>query len=177
MCDEVRSALPAEFHALLRAFIGLPSYINVRNVVWHGFLSISSFPSSFVYVSAMLLIILDWLLTKGGFGGENLHIREPNTLRSLNWKTTDESDSAASSFAQLLGLQSVIHNQCILLDDDFLLIRRAQSWWLSGHRGIAITILLPLLEHVLRRAMVRLHRCDPGFFVARMIIVLFVAIL
>jgi hypothetical protein len=58
MMPEVVSLLGEDCHFLLRLLIGPPSGLNLRNITWHGFVSISEFSPSYVSLLFVMLMSL-----------------------------------------------------------------------------------------------------------------------
>ncbi|KAG2373163.1 hypothetical protein C9374_012765 [Naegleria lovaniensis] len=157
MVEEIESVLGKEFVFIFKCFSGPLQGLNLRNVVWHGFLDASHFPRSF----ASFLIVLIVTLAKK----ESVK----NTLQSSNQMR--RSFNAMMDIPQLSGnpCRSKISN--FLLTDEnspkqvehlidssyFIPLRSKKDWKLSlsyyrqGNFYLSFVLLFPHLEHALRR--------------------------
>lgn len=170
----------------LRCLIGPPNSMNLRNILWHGFINPNEFlPIPAKWYSALVIVItlticqrvrlcglIDSLKKRDGASFEGFfHLSKPNIIAE-NFIISDEIDKFFDQeYERVMFIQSVppqyphLHILKNLLYKNFFIIYQTHSTWslalnfLSYNQVILFLILsLPLFEHCLRRIFVYLNR-------------------
>ncbi|KAJ0398687.1 hypothetical protein P43SY_006265 [Pythium insidiosum] len=155
--DVVHAALPPGLMALLRILL-LPSGINLRNLVWHGFLAPAEFPRCFASLTAVLLFQVAAHLEPRELGDP------PAELFRLSCFDDRFIGAAAVSAELVESCRAAVtapttwippgRERLVASALDALVTRGNELWFLFA--------LLPVLEHALRLEFVRVNEARSG---------------
>lgn len=145
--DELKQALGPLHVQLFKVIIGTPLALNLRNIVWHGF----AFPGE---ISALFASAL-FTLTTSVEPDKPLRSRDSISLeKSFNIVQYLNKPSEKHLMTDLLSLAS--DTSCfIVMDRKLPLLERASS----APSIVALSILLPELEHALRIMFTVVNSC------------------
>jgi len=165
---EIQNVLGSEAVHMLKCIIGAPIYLNLRNIVWHGFIDPQhEFDST--YTSLMFLI----LTTVARDSKEHFESNEVRwqwkPLKSKAFSSTDEelcdcglgpySFGKSDSFFQLClsDLEPIIKGTYFIVQSRVEVVKEAFSLLLERKFLHGLSLLLPQFEHYLRRIYVSVH--------------------
>ncbi|GLD97988.1 hypothetical protein PINS_up006685 [Pythium insidiosum] len=149
--DVLNAVLPAGLMALLKILL-LPSGVNLRNLVWHGFLAPAEFPRCFASLTAALLFQLALFLppTEDSMDKSPLFKLSSFDDRFIGSPSLDVHSMVETYRVALPGLSTVVprgRERLVASALDALVTRRDELWFLFA--------MLPVLEHTLRLQFVR----------------------
>ncbi|DAZ93222.1 TPA: hypothetical protein N0F65_005076 [Lagenidium giganteum] len=145
--DTLNALLPAGLMQLLKVLF-LPSGLNLRNLVWHGFIIPADFPRCWSSLTILLLLELPRYFAADAAGAMSSVL-----FQSVKWDAKFvikelQQASISSSFIPV-GRRNLILKGC-----EALLERRDEPTFLF--------CVLPVLEHAIRVAFVRINQAEYG---------------
>ncbi|EFC39729.1 predicted protein [Naegleria gruberi] len=159
MVEEIEEALGKEFVFIFRCFSGPLQGLNLRNVLWHGFLDSENFPRCFASFLILLIIsiskreetkqVLENASSKQVRRSFNTMLDIP--VNSGNPLRRDFSDYIKNG-------EHALEESFDLIDESYLIPYRSKRDWKksieyyrNGHIFLSFVTLFPHLEHALRR--------------------------
>ncbi|CAG8653560.1 11150_t:CDS:2, partial [Paraglomus occultum] len=173
--------LGEDFVFLLRCLFGPPNSMNLRNIIWHGFICEEEFsPTPAIWYYCLIVVLAMSVCAKVKFSEASCevlirrHTKKAFTglyhlPQNFNWDYLTKSD-----FEQMYEL---ILNECVphsipphihllsILNQTFFVIpttiptwRRAFEYMYTGQPILFLILALPLLEHSLRRLYICLNQ-------------------
>ncbi|KAL8598220.1 hypothetical protein ACOMHN_035170 [Nucella lapillus] len=158
--EELDTVLGPSMMQILRAVIGPPTSLNLRNVAWHGFLGDQELPRRYCCFLVLLAASIGDILT-----GKGLHAvpQRPFVVWTPAVKTRL---AAALQMSESSGVAPDPRSLKELLEDCQVIQPHTRDQWhlllhlyAQGSYGYCLALLLPLLEHVVRRAFAAVNRC------------------
>lgn len=157
MVEEIELILGKEFVFIFRCFSGPLQGLNLRNVVWHGFLDSTHFSRSF---SSFLIVLIITLAkresVKNILQTSNKMRRSFNMMMDIPPGSGNPCRSKISNY--LLNDENAQQQVERLIDSSYFIpFRSKKDWKLSlsyyrqGNFYLSFVLLFPHLEHALRR--------------------------
>lgn len=150
---ELTSLLGIDIIFILNAFIGSPRGMNLRNVIWHGFIN----PDEFDHHYNIFIIVLIYSISKFIFGNNN----DFNIKRRpyFSFSKLKESSFNFGKGERCFDLSNIINNRDqfdILIDQTSFIPDSRRDIFKNSLKYIHndlyfISLLFPQLEHSLRR--------------------------
>lgn len=167
LTTELMEILGPSVIKLLHVLIGPPASLNLRNVAWHGFLGDNELSNRYCCFLVLLAASIgNILLSKGisnipqrPFVSWKLSLQSKVLTHPLNAGTADIREN-------LECLQKYLEKAWVIVPET------KQQWQLlfilceEGRYGFCLTLLLPLLEHCLRRVFAAVNNCPERILTA-----------
>eukprot|EP00762_Andalucia_godoyi_P003252 ANDGO_06564.mRNA.1 hypothetical protein CAOG_07337 len=168
--NDLAGLLGPELIVLLRAFMGHPAAVNLRNVLWHGFCSENGVPEMYGSLTVLCFLLVARQCEKLG----RVTIRElrvvPQILDSHFSTSLADPMFRQSCAAYLRSASPVQWNGMRILEVEEC-NRLCDMLHAADDRGTKkpsdVSFLLSLFEQVLRRVFVPLHNLDSSLLVAQ----------
>jgi hypothetical protein len=130
---------------VLHALIGPPDSLNIRNILWHGFMSPNEFPLPIAVVVDLVLPSLQGHVTRGDLGWDHLKCMTRFQERLLAAGAPQLGHWEASRASRLIEESPFVHPA--MRSQWYTALQLCASTELSMH---GISLLLPALETSLR---------------------------
>lgn len=167
LTDELAEILGPSLIKVLHVVIGPPVSLNLRNVAWHGFLGDSELSSRYCCFLVLLAASIGNILSRKGISDvpPRLYVSWGPSVKSkllappLNAGIAETKENM-QSLHKYLEMGKVIQPSS------------QQQWQLvfslyeEGRYGLCLTLLLPLLEHCLRRVFATVNECPERIMTA-----------
>eukprot|EP00743_Colponemidia_sp_Colp-15_P012993 GILK01014950.1.p1 GENE.GILK01014950.1~~GILK01014950.1.p1 ORF type:complete len:751 (-),score=129.19 GILK01014950.1:47-2275(-) len=177
----VASFLPPKMVTLLLILIGPPTGLNIRNVIWHGFLSESEFSPTFTSLlfaiipriiqccrpflfiarhrPSVQMLSSDMTVVTAKNGCETSCDNPKHDSGLIDYEPFKTViDFETGGLLHILGQQTAIQTVLSILDASFFIfpgrqhvVKRAFKWFADKRYHFALVSLIPEVEHSLRR--------------------------
>ncbi|XP_019627272.1 PREDICTED: endoplasmic reticulum membrane-associated RNA degradation protein-like [Branchiostoma belcheri] len=144
----------------LHVLIGPPSSLNLRNIAWHGFLSPGEVPD--MYVSFLLVVVAT-------LGEQTPFLYEVSHRTPLDLSPQLEQLQQVFPVLQVAdvpGLRDVIHRTAFIQPSMMPYWEKALEKFSDQSYGHCLLLLLPQLEHGLRRVFAVVNNCPQRMLTA-----------
>ena len=139
---------------VMRLLMGSPRTLNIRNIVWHGFV----FPGeiSNIFVTVLILII-----PTIGDKLKNLTVKPRPFIH--DWKV---DSFQIIDFPTIEDLQCSASQSKLFFRENLPVLTTIQEHMIRENYGLVIILLLPLIESTLRRLFVEVNQCPERMLTA-----------
>ncbi|XP_064403083.1 endoplasmic reticulum membrane-associated RNA degradation protein-like isoform X1 [Halichondria panicea] len=148
--EEMEQALGHTAVFILRCVIGPPTGLNLRNIVWHGFFSYSEIPPQYSVFILVLAASLGPLLSSPLSFRPHLTLTQDTPL-ALVFQELGPGDCVL--------LEGVVSHSFFVLPTMLPVWRSALEAFTGGRYAECLVLLLPSLEHGLRRVFAASNGC------------------
>ncbi|CAG5127629.1 unnamed protein product [Candidula unifasciata] len=148
---ELEQSLGPHVLRLLQVVIGPPVSMNIRNVCWHGFLSEHELPRRYIFFLLLLTASLGRVLQDRGIYHGDICARDYHSLT--------RTDDIALPDAAARSLEECLLNSWLVTSENINFFKAALAFLKHQKYGLCSVLLLPLLEHSLRRLFVVVNDC------------------
>ncbi|XP_049274747.1 endoplasmic reticulum membrane-associated RNA degradation protein isoform X1 [Rhipicephalus sanguineus] len=154
-----------ELMTLLKVIVGPPQSLNLRNVMWHGFVRPEEVDSRYAYLLICIVLSLgEQMMLRHGVDGQNMQRRK---CFSLERYATVLDDFQGVHFSQEQFL-SVLESSSLVLPGRMAYWRTCMDLLSKGLYAECLTLALPQLECVLRVLYTKVNECSHRLLTAEM---------
>ncbi|XP_041353424.1 endoplasmic reticulum membrane-associated RNA degradation protein-like isoform X2 [Gigantopelta aegis] len=139
----------------LRVLIGLPISLNLRNLVWHGFPTPGEIPPRFACFLLLLVPSLGEVLQQGAIEARNITHRPAVSFH----QTVQLQEQFPSFISSQREIDEVFFKSDFVQDDFIPIWKKALQLYEIGSFGFCLVLLMPQLEHALRRVFAAVNGC------------------
>lgn len=142
----------------LKCMIGPPSGMNLRNLVWHGFICPQEFHNS--YVPCLLLIfavLLNFVHSKLKLQQRKLILYDQITPKSFDFGLGDYLFEHKLSLREVDWIYHLISHSYFIIPTRRQILKQSILYYIHGKDIMFIASLLPQIEHSLRRIYVAVN--------------------
>ncbi|XP_055879452.1 endoplasmic reticulum membrane-associated RNA degradation protein-like [Biomphalaria glabrata] len=161
---ELRDILGDSVIAVLHVVMGPPVSMNLRNVAWHGFLSVNELPRRYIYFLLLLTVSIGKHLSERHFSTDVVENRLHVSLSACD--DIAQHLKVELSDVHLQQIEELIESSWIVTKGNKEMIKSGFTYYSLKNYSWSALCLLPQLECTLRRLFVVVNKCPERLLTA-----------